>query len=182
MIGGDVAAGEGRLAVVWIDDRDGGPEVYLAVLDADGAKRLADTRVSDGSGTAADPDVDADGRILVSWARPGAIEVVAVDESGAQLDAATISQSGDIIRPSMAVTPNGFLQLAWERYTVSMWRVYYALLEPDLSGQVTLINDADIIGGSSPKEPQVSVDQAGSAYLWWRDMAGVSAGGCSSPS
>ncbi|MGM0575146.1 MAG: MopE-related protein, partial [Myxococcota bacterium] len=174
VIGGDVSAGDGSLAVVWLDHRLGGPEVFYTRLAADGTRLVSPLPISDTGGMAQHPDVATsdNGDVFVSWVSPDGLELVRLDPDGTVLDEKTFAQSGDVIAPALAASADGYVHLAWERYTVSQWHVFYALVDPTWSSTTTNVTDDDIIGVNSPKEPQLAVDDVGAAYMWWLDLKG----------
>lgn len=109
-----VAADAGAVAVVWEDDRDGAPQVYLAERRLDADSFGAHRRVSTGE-EAYEPAVAAlgDGRWLVAWEQDGGawVRTLHGDGMGEPLRLA----DGGARQVTLAVSPAGRIAAVWAR-------------------------------------------------------------------
>ena len=81
--------------VVWQDNRDGNNEIYWKKLDHSGATVVADSRVTNTTGSSVRPDIGTDGagQSCITWQEESSIKFIVLDANGAPT-ISTVSVSG----------------------------------------------------------------------------------------
>ncbi len=193
------AARAGRIWAIWIDEREGQPQIYARPLSAtDGAAIAPDFAVGTtpaGSISVPSVAINSNGDALVTWAaQPGAavrIYFRGIGADGAPLGPVTEVDEENAAapqgNPAVAALPDGRWLVAWDERTSLTRNIYYRILDADLSGASDIVQaDGDQIGLSDQSDPAVLVrgndilvawtdNREGSGDLWghWLDLDGA---------
>lgn len=157
-----VAADAKAVAVAWEDDRDGAPQVYLALKPHAADAFAATYRLSDGR-EAYEPALVAlgDGRWVAAWEQDGAIRACLVDADGPGPAVSLVASGGRQV--TLAADTEGRLAAVWAHGQGGGQRVEAALLRIDARRPV-VVGEVQAV---APLEGQVY--QGYPAATWARD-------------
>ncbi|MET0553982.1 MAG: hypothetical protein ABW221_13145 [Vicinamibacteria bacterium] len=175
-----VADGTGGVAVAWLDDRSGAPEVYAQRLDRTGTPLwpAGGVRVAAGPAVASPRLVALGGGIVVAWTdrRNGHADVFAqrLSAAGAPLwpaDGLPVTAApGDQTLPILLADGLGGVVLAWQDRRGATWDVYAQRLNPDGSNVWTDSGRPVSIAANDQTQVAGLADGAGGAYFVWTDL------------
>ncbi|MBI4181511.1 MAG: hypothetical protein HY520_00895 [Candidatus Aenigmarchaeota archaeon] len=129
---------QGNLHLVWVDSRDGNPELYHQKLDAQGANITPATRLTDDPASSLQPSlaVGVNGSLHIAWTdiRDGNAEIyyTRLDSSGATLvdDLRLTSDPADSSFPAITADSLGNLHVAWSDSRDGNAEIYYTKRAP----------------------------------------------------
>jgi len=178
---------DGVSLAVWLDQRDGSPQVYGNWLESDGSRRGADFRLSqpaeDISIVSLSAGSDSLGRAAVVWLDAGSPESTVrwrcFDANHMPLSGAFsyVPATVSIEEMNAAVAPEGPIGLFWVGADSGVRRGYVTVLALDgsvIAGPVT-VTDSD---ESDPSGPAIAICNNGYFSLTWLDHRDGRAGVC----
>jgi Tol biopolymer transport system component len=160
--------------LAWTDDRDGNPEIYLALIDADGVQVGDDIRLTDDSGASEEPSLAwGAGLFVVAFSddRDGnpEIYVVTADGDGSPgADARITDSSFESSRPDLAYAVDGF-GMTWDDDRDGNHEIYFARLSRTAEKVGDDVRITDASGLSVDSSLAWAWDQYGVAWTDHRD-------------
>ena len=162
-----IAVSGGMVAVTWEDDRSGDPQVYAAILSADGKAFEGEVQLSNGD-EAFEPGIAAlaGGGFVVAWEQDGGVHLASLS---ADADIATrrVLVSSGASQPTLAAG-HGRLEAAWRERIDGAWYLRHARLDPsDSSLQDIEIHAVEPNGTPKPVLfPSLALTPDGSTIGW----------------
>ncbi len=164
-----VADPEGRLHVVWRDERAGNFEIYYKM--SDGSSWTPDERLTFESGLSAGACVAVDpaGMLHVVWhdyrGDDAEIYYKRHDGTGWGPDVRLTDSEDDSVNPSLAAGDDGRLHVVWHDYRDGQSEIYYKCYDGAAWGPDERLTD----DAASSEYPSVALDGEGRIHVVWTD-------------
>jgi len=165
-----IASSGTSYGVVWVDERDGNPEIYAAV--ASNTEALCEVRLTDDPADSEQPDVVWDGSTFaVAWSDgrtdPASIHLTRFNRTCTEVgdDVRIAGETGvDATAPSVGWTGSA-LGVAWQEGGEIFLQAFMGEGHPLLCAQ-------EISGGGDSRDPDLVVTDTGFGVSWNDDRAG----------